>query len=193
LKSGDDELIIEPMMGHPHLVIFGGGHVSKYVSRAAAMAGFRTTIIDDRKEYANAARFPEASETLAVEFYEAFERITIKPSTYILIVTRGHRSDEDMLERAVQSPARYIGMIGSKKKVLTTYEHLVQKGISADSLRRVHAPMGLDIGAVTAEEIAISIVAEIVLVRRGAHAPADHKSEAMRELMEKLGARPTRK
>jgi xanthine dehydrogenase accessory factor len=185
------ELILEPVVGHPGLIIFGGGHVSKYISRAAATAGFRVTIVDDRKEYANSQRFPEASQTLVVEFSEAFRQLTIKPSTYIVIVTRGHRFDEQVLEQAIGTPARYIGMIGSKRKVLRTYEHLVERGISVNLFKRVHAPMGLDIGAVTAEEIGISVVAQLIQVRRNEGLSIRHKSEAMNELVAGLEARFT--
>jgi xanthine dehydrogenase accessory factor len=161
------EMVVEPVSGTPHLVIFGGGHVSKYISRAASMAGFRITVIDDRSEYANAVRFPEAERSLAVDFNEALSHFSITPSTYIVIVTRGHRSDEEILEKVVASPAKYIGMIGSKRKVLTTYEHLAGRGVSANVLNRVHAPIGIEIGATTAEEIGISVVAQLIAVRRG--------------------------
>jgi xanthine dehydrogenase accessory factor len=185
----EGEVILEPITGCPSLIIFGGGHVSKYVSRAAAMAGFRVTILDDRPKFANSQRFPEATRTLAIDFLDAFEQCSIKPSIYIVIVTRGHRHDEDILERALQTPAKYIGMIGSRRKVLTTYEHLVERGTSVEALKRVHAPMGIDIGAVTAEEIGISIVAELIKVRRGESLPLRHKSEEMVNLFEKLKAK----
>ncbi len=180
------ELILEPVKGMPSLIIFGGGHVSKYVSRAAAMTGFRVTIVDDRPEYANAGRFPEADNTLALDFTEALGRIEIKPSTYIVIVTRGHRSDEEILSRVVDSPAKYIGMIGSKRKVLTTYEHLVQSGVSAELLKRIHAPIGIEIGAATAEEIGISVAAQLIAVRRGEAERQENKSDAMQKLITQI-------
>ena len=186
VKTESGKLILEPVSGRPHLIIFGGGHVSKYISGAASMAGFRVTIIDDRVQYANPTRFPEADETLAVEYYEAFSRVTIKPSTYIVIVTRGHRSDEEILERAVRTSARYIGMIGSARKVLATYEHLVQRGVPVEALKRVRAPMGIEIGAVTAEEIGVSVVAELIAARRGEERTLPHKSEVMEQLFAAL-------
>jgi len=170
VRSGDIELILEPMRACPSLVIFGGGHVSKYVSRAAAMAGFRVTVVDDRPDFSNPARFPEAVRTLAVDFSSAFDAIRFTPSTNIVIVTRGHRYDEVVLEQALGTPAGYIGMIGSGRKVALTYDHLMSRGVTVDTLKRVHAPIGVDIGAVTAEEIAISIVAELVSIRRGSSA-----------------------
>lgn len=186
LRLPDAQLILEPVTGRPHLIIFGGGHVSKYISQAASMAGFRVTVVDDRPQYANPQRFPAADQTLAVEYYEAFSRLSIKLSSYIVIVTRGHRSDEEILEEAIKTPARYIGMIGSKRKVLTTYEHLVERGVPTESLKRVHAPMGLEIGAVTAEEIGVSVVAELIRVRRGENIPLTHKSEEMLPLLSNL-------
>lgn len=180
------ELILEPVTGRPHLIIFGGGHVSKYISSAASMSGFRVTVIDDRAQYANPERFPEAEETRALEFYEAFARLRISPSTYIVIVTRGHRSDEELLAEAIKTPARYIGMIGSKRKVLKTYQNLIADGASMEHLQRVHAPMGLDIGAVTAEEIGISIVAELIQVRRGIAPPVKPMVDGMEALIKQL-------
>lgn len=183
LDTSDGTLILEPVLGAPSLIIFGGGHVSKYLSKAASLVGFRVTVVDDRPEYANAQRFPEAVRTLAVDFTEAFDQISIFPSTYVAIVTRGHRSDEEILEQALKRPAKYIGMIGSKRKILTTYEHLLERGISAESLKRVHAPMGLEIGARTAEEIAVSIVSELIALRRGEDKLVPHKSKMMEEVI----------
>jgi len=180
LPFSGGELILEPIGGAPQLLIFGAGHVSRYLSRVASTAGFHVTVIDDRKEFANTERFPEASKTLAVEFADAFHHVTVTPLTFIVIVTRGHRCDQDILLNAINTPAKYIGMIGSKRKVLVTYEHLIDDGVSAEKLQRVHAPIGLDIGAVTAEEIAVSIVAELIYVRRGEQKPLSLKSDGMK-------------
>jgi len=182
------EMVVEPVSGTPHLVIFGGGHVSKYISRAASMAGFRITVIDDRSEYANVVRFPEAKRTLAVDFNQALSHISVTPSTYIVIVTRGHRSDEEILERVVGLPAKYIGMIGSKRKVLTTYEHLVERGISVEELNRIHAPIGIEIGATTAEEIAISVVAQLIAVRRGEVDAQRNKSDVLKNTATRISS-----
>lgn len=179
LRSG--ELILEPVPGRPALILFGGGHVSKYIARTAAMAGFRVSVVDDREKYANASRFPDAALTLAVDYGDAFAHLAIHSSAYIVIVTRGHRYDEEILARALSTPARYIGMIGSKRKVLTTYRHLLESGTPAASLERVHAPIGIEIGAVTAEEIAVSIVAQLIRVRRGGALPLRDKSDALRD------------
>jgi len=184
LEEGN--LILEPLSGIPHVVIFGGGHVSKYISRTASMAGFRVTIVDDRPEYANAQRFPEAAQTLAVEFEEALQHVVIKPSTYIIIVTRGHRSDEEILVRVVNSPVKYIGMIGSRRKVLTTYEHLVKRGVSVETLKHIHAPIGIEIGATTPEEIGVSVAAQLIAVRRGEVETQRNKSDGMAKLIAQI-------
>jgi xanthine dehydrogenase accessory factor len=186
LPLPEAEVILEPVTGRPGLIIFGGGHVSKYVSRAAAMTGFRVTIIDDRPEYANADRFPEADATLALDFVEAVRQLEIKPSTYIVILTRGHRSDEEILSLVISSPAKYIGMIGSRRKVLTTYEHLAERGVSVELLKRVHAPIGIEIGAATAEEIGISVAAQLIAVRRGETERQTNKSDAMRDVISRM-------
>ncbi len=180
-KLGSGELVFEPIPGRPTLILFGGGHVSKYIARTASMVGFRVTVVDDRGKYANPGRFPEAAATLAVDFADAFSRLSVRPSTYVVIVTRGHRYDGEILARALNTSARYIGMIGSKRKVLTTYRHLVDAGTDPDALGRVHAPIGIEIGAVTAEEIAVSVVAQLIRVRRGEALPLRDKSDALRD------------
>jgi len=182
LKSPSGELLIEIVKGLPCLIIFGGGHVSKYISQAASMAGFRVTVVDDRDKYANPSRFPEAELTLAGDYGEVFGKLKFNSSTYIVIVTRGHRFDEHVLEQAVKIPVKYIGMIGSKRKVLTAFRHLREKGISEELLGRVHAPIGIDFGAVTAEEIAVSIVAQLIHIRRAPGRVLRYMSEGMADL-----------
>ena len=173
IKTSLGEIILQPIRGLHDLIIFGGGHVSKHLAQIASIAGFSTTVIDDREEFADPARFPGASHVLASEYETVFSKIELKPSTFIVIVTRGHQSDELVLEKSVRTSARYIGMIGSKRKVIATYKNLIARGFTAIELKNVHAPIGLDIGAVTAEEIAVSIVAEMVRVRREFKAPSE--------------------
>jgi len=180
------EVIIEPIAGFPSLIVFGGGHVSKFVSHYAKIAGFKVTVVDDRVQYANKERFPEADVIVCDAFLKSFDKLTITPSTYVVIVTRGHKYDEDILEKVVQYNAKYIGMIGSRRKVLTTYRHLIERGISEECLRCVYAPMGLEIGAITPEEIGISIVSELIKIRRlGKGGACKHKSEGVFEMLEK--------
>jgi xanthine dehydrogenase accessory factor len=177
IPLGESELILELVAGAPSLYLFGGGHVSRSVSKIASIAGFRVTVIDDRPEFANPQRFPEASRTIAADFIGSFSQITLKPSSSIVIVTRGHTSDEMVLGAAVTTPAGYVGMIGSRKKVAATFERLMARGVPAETLRRVHTPIGLDIGAVTPGEIAVSIVAELIHARRSPGAPLRFKSD----------------
>jgi xanthine dehydrogenase accessory factor len=167
IAGRDGEVILQPIVGVQPLVIFGGGHIARTLSRIATIAGFTVTVVDDREEYANPRRFPEAAQTLAAGVDEAFQQIQFKSSTSIVIVTRGHSTDAAILERAVRTSSRYIGMIGSTKKVITTYSQLQKQGVPLPLLKRVAAPIGLDIGAVSAEEIAVSILAEVIQMRRG--------------------------
>jgi xanthine dehydrogenase accessory factor len=150
------------------LVICGGGHVGQAVARAARLLDFIVTVIDDRADFASREKFPDPEVRLvADDFTSALRSLKIVPITHIVIVTRGHRHDEICLREVIDKPARYIGMIGSRRRTTTIREHLRREGVAAELLRRIHAPIGLDIGAQTPEEIALSILAEIVLVRRG--------------------------
>jgi xanthine dehydrogenase accessory factor len=164
--GGDTEVFIEPILTQPTLYIFGGGHIALALARMGRLCGFDITVIDDRPEFASAERFPEARVILAEEFTKSFSKLNIDKSSYIVIVTHGHKHDEVVLEWAVGTPAKYVGMIGSKTKNETVYSHLRARGISKEQLDRVHAPIGLEIGAQTPEEIAVSILAEVIKVRR---------------------------
>lgn len=189
LKIGSVEYIMELIQCEPSLIIFGGGHIGKAVCQCASLAGFRVTVVDDRKAFANKERFPDAHRTLCESFEEAFERLgltdnglrmtdgrlqisvvesQITSSPYIVIVTRGHRHDERVLELSLRCNPKYIGMIGSRRKVQGVFDHLRSKGVTDAMLSRVHAPIGLSIGARTPGEIGISIVAELIQERRTA-------------------------
>jgi xanthine dehydrogenase accessory factor len=172
--GGTLEVFVEPILPQPTLYIFGAGHVSTAVSRVAHEAGFAIAVIDDRESFANAERFPMASE-IHTSFAASFEKIQPNSSSYLLIVTRGHKDDMRVLAWAVTTDARYVGMIGSKRKVLSVYKALEQEGFAREKFENVHAPVGLDIGALSPEEIAVSIVAELIAVRRNAKS-AQHKS-----------------
>ena len=150
------------------LVVCGGGHVGQAVARAARLLDFIVTVIDDRADFAARDKFPDPEiRLIADDFTKALRSLKIVPVTHIVIVTRGHKHDEICLREVIDKPARYIGMIGSRRRTTTIREHLRREGIAAELLRRIHAPIGLDIGAQTPEEIALSVLAEIVLVRRG--------------------------
>jgi xanthine dehydrogenase accessory factor len=165
--GGTLEVFVEPVLPQPMLYLFGGGHVSMAVAKAAASAGFAVGVVDDRDAFANPQRFPMAQEVFT-SYEDAFAKIHPGASTYLVIVTRGHKEDMRVLAWAVRSAARYVGMIGSKRKVISVYKALEKEGYRAAEFERVYAPMGLNIGALSPEEIAISIVAELIAVRRNA-------------------------
>ncbi len=164
--GGQLSVYVEPVTPQPRALIFGAGHISKSLAKAAEMAGFATVVVDDREQYANRERFPDAEEVHAGEYEEVFEKLDVTGASYIIIVTRGHRDDMRVLRWAVGTPARYVAMIGSKRKVLSVVKELEKEGISEEAFAKLNAPMGFDIGAVTPEEIAISVVAEMIAVRR---------------------------
>lgn len=146
--------------------IFGGGHVAYALEPVLRHVDFRTVVIDDREEYANPERYPHADRTIVVDnFDNAFEEIETDEDSYIIIVTRGHRGDLQVLREALNQEYAYLGMIGSKRKNKLLYEQLMEEGVAEEKLSEVHAPIGLKIGSETPEEIAISIVAEIIQVR----------------------------
>jgi xanthine dehydrogenase accessory factor len=165
--GGIVDVFLEPLASPPELLIFGGGHISLSLARIARMVDFRVVVIDDRPEFANPDRFPEADETIAGEMASVTARLSAGPHAYIVIVTRGHQHDARVLEWAAATEAAYVGMIGSRRKIATIYAHLKEKGITQEQLDRVHSPIGLAIGAETPEEIAVAIMAEIIQVRHG--------------------------
>nr|WP_243547421.1 XdhC/CoxI family protein [Pseudodesulfovibrio tunisiensis] len=167
----DDEtgkLLAEPFVPPAPLYIFGAGHVSRSTARVAALAGFRVVVLDDREDFANAERFPEADEVRVLpSFRDAFGGLEVGDDAFLIIVTRGHVHDRDVLAQALATPARYVGMIGSKRKRDAIYDALRKNGTSDEAIARCHCPIGLKIGAQTPEEIAISIGAELVAARAG--------------------------
>lgn len=175
--GGTLEVFVEPILPQPVVYLFGGGHVSMAVAKAAQAAGFGVAVVDDREAFANADRFPMAHE-IYIGFEDAFEKIRPNASSYLVIVTRGHKEDMRVLAWAVRTEARYVGMIGSRRKVFSVYKALQQEGYRIEEFERVFAPMGLEIGALSPEEIALSIVAELVAVRRNAQSTA-HKKLAL--------------
>jgi len=166
--GGEMEVFVEPVLPQPTAFIFGAGHISNSLSKIASLAGFATVIVDDRASFANRERFPEAAEVHAAEYEDLFAKLPVNESSYLVIVTRGHRDDLRVLRLAVRSAARYIAMIGSKKKVIEVMRQLRSETVPSEVLERIHAPMGLDIGAETPEEIAVAVVAEMIAVRRNA-------------------------
>lgn len=156
----------------PKLLIVGGGHIGRVLAEMAAPLGFDVTVVDDRSEFANAKRFAPPIKPIAGNIAETLAGWPIDGSTYIVIVTRGHRHDERALAAVYASPAKFIGMIGSRRKVDVLFKDLKQDGATSEQLARVHAPIGLNISAVTVEEIVVSICAQLVSVRRADYAGA---------------------
>jgi xanthine dehydrogenase accessory factor len=157
----------DPITPRPTVFVFGAGHVAIPVAHIAALAGFRIVVVDDRAEFANRERFPGADDVIVASVDDAFSRITVDETGYVVAITRGHAMDEEVVAHALRTSARYIGMIGSKRKVAGVLSRLRTQGFTDADLARVHAPIGVDINAETVEEIAVSIVAELIAVRRG--------------------------
>ncbi|MDQ3387876.1 MAG: XdhC family protein [Gemmatimonadota bacterium] len=153
----------------PELVIVGAGHIARPLCRVGAMLGFRVLVLDDRPEFATRDRFPEAEEVRRADFSDPFRGISIGPRTHLVLVTRGHKYDYEALRELLLSSTRpaYVGMIGSRRRVRAALEQLSREEIPRERLEAIHAPVGLDIGAETPEEIAVAIAAELVRVRRG--------------------------
>ena len=166
--GGTLEVFVEPVLPVSNLYLFGAGHVAQSLYKVARLAGFDVTVIDDRESYANRERFPEARDIYADDFEKAMTQLAPPESSFIVIVTRGHRDDMRVLRWAIEQPTRYLGMIGSRRKVIAIYKELEKDGVAAEKFERVHAPVGLDIGAITPEEIAVAITAEMIAVRRHA-------------------------
>jgi xanthine dehydrogenase accessory factor len=164
--GGQLEVFVECVSPQPAALIFGGGHISQSLAKVLDIAGFVVSVADNREAFANRERFPEARQVFAEEYEEIFPKLNITSSTYIVIVTRGHRDDMRVLKLAIGTTARYIAMIGSKRKVINVIRELEKEGIPRAEFERVFAPMGLNIGAVSPEEIAISVAAEMIAVRR---------------------------
>lgn len=165
--GGVMDVFLEPIAPAETLYLFGAGHVSQSTASVGKMLRFRVVVIDPRPEYNNPERFPEADSLVVEEYDNAFPKLNVDENSYIIIYTTGHIVDEKCLQFAVGTRARYIGMIGSKKKSREVKERLAQKGVPPEKLDAVHAPIGIEINAETPDEIAVSILAEVIKVRRG--------------------------
>ena len=158
---------VDPLAPTPHLFVIGAGHVGCQLGKIAPEAGFRVHVVDDREKFANSERFPEAAEVVVDSIPEWLHRTELPPSAYVVVVTRGHTHDLDAMRALAARDLKYLGLIGSRAKVRRIFDLLLEEGMPQECLARVRAPIGLDIGAVTPVEIAISIMAELVAVRRG--------------------------
>jgi xanthine dehydrogenase accessory factor len=166
MLTSDGQFVVERLTQPPRVFVFGAGHVGAAIARAAAAAGFRVVVIDDRAEYADPGRFGDGIAVLAAEVDAALSRYPIGSADAAVIATRGHRNDALILERVATSPAGYVGLLGSKRKKAVVTKGLTAAGVPAAALKRVRVPVGLAIGAVTPEEIAVSVVAELIVWRR---------------------------
>jgi xanthine dehydrogenase accessory factor len=182
------DVYIEPIEPSPELYIVGAGHVGFHLARMAEEVGFRVHVADDREKFANAERFPTAVEIVVDDIPAWIARASIPAHAYVVIVTRGHTNDLEALRVLAPRELRYLGLIGSRAKVARIYEALAADQMPAEVLRRVHAPIGLDIGAVTPQEIAVSILAELIAVKHGKEHPAAMKwtPSAIRDDKEKV-------
>src|SRR3954451_5006104 len=165
--GGTMDVYIEPIEPSPELYIIGAGHVGFHLARLAADVGFRVHVVDDREKFANGERFPQAAEVVVDDIPAWINRASLPPHAYAVIVTRGHTNDLEALRALAPRELRYLGLIGSRAKVARIYEALSADRMPAETLARVHAPIGLDIGAVTPQEIAVSILAELIAVKHG--------------------------
>lgn len=166
--GGFSEIFIDPLSTAPTLTIFGAGHIGQALAKIAKIAGFQTVVVDDREEFANKENFPDAKQILVADVKGAKEKLQLTPKSLVVIITRGHKNDLDVLRSFITRELEYIGMIGSKRKITEIFESLEREGISRKQLEKVHAPIGLNIGSETPGEIAVSIVAELISIIHGA-------------------------
>ncbi len=165
LHVGKERFFVEPAQFNGTLYIIGAGHLGTQTAHLAHRTGFRVIVMDDRKEFANEERFPMAEVHVVDKLENCFDGFAMGPGSYIVIMTRGHIYDRDVLEQALNTQATYVGMIGSKSKRQMIYQYLLTRGVSQETLDGIYSPIGLSIGAQTPEEIAVSIVAELIQVR----------------------------
>jgi xanthine dehydrogenase accessory factor len=182
--GGTLDVFIEPILPPAILYILGAGHIAHSLYKVAMIAGFSVVVADDRSSYANRERFPDAHDVRTGDFADILSRLRLNSTSYMVIVTRGHKDDMRILRWALQpeqSEARYLGMIGSRRKIIAIQKELMKEGISEKAFERVHSPVGLDIGAITPEEIAIAICAEMIAARRRTNSKLPHMSWFLRE------------
>ncbi|ADQ15638.1 XdhC family protein [Halanaerobium hydrogeniformans] len=166
-KNNTLEFFLEPVMDIPRLIVFGAGHIAEPLVKICSLLDFSITVVDDREDFLNFERFPSADQLLALKYQEFFANSKIKENDYLVIITRGHQYDYQVLKNVIRSKASYIGMIGSSRKIKNVYDKLREDGFTEKELSEVKAPIGLDIAGETPAEIAVAIAAEIIALRRG--------------------------
>ena len=185
--GGTVEVFVEPILPDPSLLLMGGGHLAQAIAEVAQRVGFKVSVVDDRASFANRERFPEVEETIVAPFEESLEAVDVTGNSFILIVTRGHGYDQVVLEKAIHTPARYLGLVGSRRKIRIILKNLLNQGIPPQAFSRLYAPVGIDIGSETPEQIAVSVVAELIALRKGIHQRSKKQLFAMK-LLEESGA-----
>ena len=190
--SDGTELFIEGFTTPPTLVMVGGGHVGKTTADLAHTMGYRVYVVDDRPEFANEDRFPYAEQIVVSHYDEWSNHLILNVNSYVVVATRGHRFDDMALESALVTNARYIGLLGSRRKTLMIYQRLARQGTPVERLKQVHSPIGLDIGALTPEELAVSIMSEIIMVRRGGTGGQMEMDDWYVERAADIGQRPVK-
>ena len=165
--GGAMSVFLEPLKTAPDLIIFGAGHIGNALSKIGKMLVFTTIVVDNRPEFANKERLPWADKVIADDYHKALQELIFSDTTYLVILTHRHAHDFEILDHCTKQNFRYLGMIGSRKKVAKAFQQLREKGIDEEILKRIHAPIGIEIGADTPEEIAVAIAAELVAVRSG--------------------------
>ncbi len=178
--GGQMEVFIEPVEASPEVYVFGAGHVGYCVGKMAHEVGFRVHVVDDRDKFASVERFGDGIDVIVDDIPTWLDQHQLAPTAYAVVVTRGHRHDLDALRALARQPLRYLGLIGSKAKVKRLFDALREEGVPADILRPIHAPIGLDIGAITPQEIGVSIVAELIAVKHGKIAEPNVAAVSMR-------------
>ena len=168
-EGAEAEVYLEVRRAVQELIVVGAGHIAQPMAHIGSLLGFRVIVLDDRPDFATRERFPDADRLVQADFSDPFADVRLHERTHILLVTRGHKYDYDCLVRALRAdpPPAYIGMIGSRRRVRATYVQLLEEGFGRDLIDRIHAPVGLDIGAETPEEIAVAVAAELIMLRRG--------------------------
>ncbi len=190
--GGTLEVFVEPILPDPKVILMGAGHLGQAIAKAAHQVGFQVAVVDDRASFANSERFPQAQETIIAPLEESLDSVAVTENSFILIVTRGHGHDQMALEKAVQTPARYVGMVGSRRKIGIILKNLLDKGIPPEAFFHFYAPIGLEIGSETPQEIAVSVVAELIAIRKGVHQRSKKQLFAMKLIEEARGTSGTR-
>ncbi len=191
VESADGASIyVETFTNPTTVVIAGGGHVGKAIYTMAKFVGFKVIIVDDRPQFANEERFPDADEIVIDDFDKGLRSLNLTPNCYVIVATRGHKLDDVALAEAARSNAGYVGLLGSRRKAVMIFRDLLRQGISEERMRQIHAPVGLDLGGRTPDEIAVSIVAEIVAIKHGRHGGSMTLDQKFLDKAKQLASRP---